>query len=420
MTSPPEPLRVRLGNRLGQASLVLLRLVIGWHLLVQGWEKIESVRRGPSDSGQPWTSRGYLLEAQGPLAPWFRQLAGDPEAAALEFLRLPPRRAPQEPDYGLPIRVEEIWDQYHKRFVTKLLLRPEASTLFERLLKAHKQAFVTVPVPMMRDYPAGPVTLPMPLAQHIEDFLARSHELRSTREGAAQHFGGSAVLPRTSDRISSLNRQRAELLREVAARTEALQRDYHALHALVTPYRVPAGVFASFALPAGQLGPTLFYLTLAPSARLSIEKLPEEPRLALQVPLEIAPGPWLAWTDFIMRWGLFLSGLALLLGLFTRPACLLGALLLLLIYLAQPPLPWLPISSRLPGYTPFVNGVLIEALALVALAAFPTGRWLGLDALLKLLPRRQAAVRQKALPPEPPPAGKRTGGTGKHRRYTGT
>src|ERR1700720_3153129 len=48
--------------------LVALRLSIGWHFFVEGMDKLNS----PS-----WSSEPYLREASGPLAPYFRELAGD-------------------------------------------------------------------------------------------------------------------------------------------------------------------------------------------------------------------------------------------------------------------------------------------------------------------------------------------------------
>ena len=42
--------------------LVLLRLAIGWHFLVEGYEKVVSVATGPTESvagtSRPWTSAG--------------------------------------------------------------------------------------------------------------------------------------------------------------------------------------------------------------------------------------------------------------------------------------------------------------------------------------------------------------------------
>src|SRR5438128_1526910 len=48
--------------------LVALRLSIGWHFFVEGMDKLHN----PS-----WSSEIYLRESTGPLAPKFRELAGD-------------------------------------------------------------------------------------------------------------------------------------------------------------------------------------------------------------------------------------------------------------------------------------------------------------------------------------------------------
>jgi uncharacterized membrane protein YphA (DoxX/SURF4 family) len=99
----------------------------------------------------------------------------------------------------------------------------------------------------------------------------------------------------------------------------------------------------------------------------------------------------LDWIDFLVRWGLTVSGAGLLLGLFTRTACLVGALLLLSFYATMPPLPGLPEVVRAEGY-PYVNKNLVELLALLTLATTASGRWAGVDAVLYWLnPWRKAA-----------------------------
>src|SRR5262249_33781145 len=90
-------------------------------------------------------------------------------------------------------------------------------------------------------------------------------------------------------------------------------------------------------------------------------------------------------------------GFCLLVGLLTRPAALFGALFLLMFYLAMPPLPWVPDNPRVEGHYLFVNKNIVEMLALLTLATVPSGRWLGLDALLRLMFSRKA-------PPAPAPA----------------
>ena len=69
-------------------------------------------------------------------------------------------------------------------------------------------------------------------------------------------------------------------------------------------------------------------------------------------------------------------------GLFTRVACVLAAGFLVMTYLAHPPFPWYPLPPNTEGNPVFINKNVIEALALLALACYPTGRWLGLDAIV--------------------------------------
>ena len=101
----------------------------------------------------------------------------------------------------------------------------------------------------------------------------------------------------------------------------------------------------------------------------------------------------LAVADFTVVWGLMLVGLLLMLGLFSRTAAVGGFLLLLLFFLAYPPLPYLGFSVPGPeGFELYVNKTLIEALLLVLLAAFPTGRMAGLDILVAGWARRRRSV----------------------------
>jgi uncharacterized membrane protein YphA (DoxX/SURF4 family) len=49
-----------------------LRIAIGWHFHVEGWEKFVSTRKG-----KPFSAEGYLRASAGPLAPYFRGLVPD-------------------------------------------------------------------------------------------------------------------------------------------------------------------------------------------------------------------------------------------------------------------------------------------------------------------------------------------------------
>jgi len=64
-------------SRLQQVGLVVLRTLIGWHFLYEGYTK--AIAPAWSRTGVPlghWTAAGYLKAATGPLAGFFRGLAG--------------------------------------------------------------------------------------------------------------------------------------------------------------------------------------------------------------------------------------------------------------------------------------------------------------------------------------------------------
>jgi uncharacterized membrane protein YphA (DoxX/SURF4 family) len=79
------------------------------------------------------------------------------------------------------------------------------------------------------------------------------------------------------------------------------------------------------------------------------------------------------------------AGLFLMLGLFTRTACILAAGFLLLTFLSAPPFPWLPLPPATEGNPLYVNKNLIEFFALLALVGSASGKWFGIDALLARL-----------------------------------
>lgn len=86
--------------------------------------------------------------------------------------------------------------------------------------------------------------------------------------------------------------------------------------------------------------------------------------------------------DTLNVWGLMAIGLGLLLGLLARPAAIAGIALLVLYYIVAPPFVGLAYSMPTEGSYLVVNKVLIEAIALLVLVAFPTGRQFGLDGVI--------------------------------------
>jgi thiosulfate dehydrogenase [quinone] large subunit len=87
--------------------------------------------------------------------------------------------------------------------------------------------------------------------------------------------------------------------------------------------------------------------------------------------------------DFLNTWGLIAIGLGLILGLFTKPAAIAGAVLLFIYYLSNPPLIGLEYTVPTEGSYLIISKTLIESIALVLLAVFPSGMIAGLDILVQ-------------------------------------
>jgi uncharacterized membrane protein YphA (DoxX/SURF4 family) len=107
------------------------------------------------------------------------------------------------------------------------------------------------------------------------------------------------------------------------------------------------------------------------------------------------------WLDRVTEWGLTIVGLCLMIGLLTRLSCILAVAFLLTTYLLAPPWAWLPVPLQTEGNPLYVNKNLIEMLALLALATTASGRWFGVDPLLRHFWRKDRA--EKAKEPETKP-----------------
>lgn len=83
--------------------------------------------------------------------------------------------------------------------------------------------------------------------------------------------------------------------------------------------------------------------------------------------------------DYLNMYGLFLIGLGLIAGLFTRLSVICGIILLSFYFLSHPPLAGIQYIIPQEGSYLLVNKTLIEIIALCVLLVFPTGERAGLD-----------------------------------------
>jgi len=382
-------------TRSTQVLLVLLRLVIGWHFLFEGLEKLkthELALISGSDAKKPWSSEVYLREASTPsfVGQIFHRLPGDPllERLTVESLgdKDPAKTPPHE---QFPLSLDKDWKAYYERFVQYYELTDE-----QELPENNLNAYVTI---LLQNEPLTATAcssyfLTVPQRTRAEVALTQSKD-----QTVIWLLNGVKGVKRTSPSGSSI----IEVDMKTPQRIEEYQAKVKKVQEIET-------------IDIGLMGPAAYEkLTTAKAdtnkvraeLKADLDEQTASMKKALQAILTSeqaakgpVPGPdirrWqdysrLDWIDWLTRWGLTAVGICLLLGLFTRPACVAGAGFLFMFFLAMPPFPGLPENVRSEGHYLFINKNIIEMLALLALATTYSGRWAGLDGLFQFLnPRR--------------------------------
>ncbi len=338
--------------------LILLRLAIGWHFFIEGVSKIESVQRGPTTAGKPWTSEPYLLESSGPFGAYFRHSVGDPDEAALARLEVQPLAEGEDPNRVLlhlrmPPALAQDWDRYFDRFVAHYQLDQKQTDLARKHLKQAEDNAVTWLLQGKKQVkkPLHTTTVEVEEATpaRVAAYRKQVERVRAMQDQELPAFGADVLKEQLRSAKAEARRMRTELMADLDEQTAQMKAGlYKAVETTLTPEQKAKG------------------------------PVPEEPAAR---PVERI--------DQVTMYGLTIVGACLLLGLFTRTACVLAAGFLLMIYLSMPPFPGVPENLKAEGHYLFVNKNLIEMLALLALATTSSGRWLGLDALLQFLrPRR--------------------------------
>jgi uncharacterized membrane protein YphA (DoxX/SURF4 family) len=366
--------------------LVLLRLVIGWHLLFEGVEKFKT---------DAWTAEPYLRESSGPLAPVFRWMAGDPVKEKLTLAPVAPERNPQDVPLHerFPTALAAEWDAYFDRFLEHYDVKAEQKPYLEIKFVQAKEQYVDWLERDRKDVtwtsPYGPpVTAPKSVAERIALYEEKQAEADAVQNKEYPRTVNTQFEAEEKKKLAELkaeaNRVRADLKGDIDARTREMKETLY--QALAVDPKLH-GVLASVGgVAANEIRPTLV----------------PEPQSA--GPLTGATRPALArmsrldWINESVRWGLLITGALLLLGLFSRPVAVVGAGFLLMFYLALPALPGLPDNPKSEGHYFIVNKNIVELVALLLLATVPTGRWLGIDALFWLLRPGRRGPRQGTLP----------------------
>jgi uncharacterized membrane protein YphA (DoxX/SURF4 family) len=409
----PEPRPTSFGiGFFGYYFLILLRLAIGWHFLIEGLDKVKS---------HTWSGEGYLREAQGPLAPEFRSLAGD-------------RLVDQLTVTGDGVISAELDGAFTNHLDAVIAFYELDSKQAERAQKAVEQVKKVAGAwlysrPKKVEVSAPPalkywVSLKMPARlKKYQEYLAAVEEAEKDMADNEPNAPENLKIARANLRRfrADLQRDRARIDKEMkrALRTvlaEIALEDLAGAKPAVAEIRKKQEEEAKKAKTpvdeweteeiARDANDTQILQALrseviqqhAKKANLKpvTEKIADQilRPIKLKFTFDLVPEPptrpvadWtmLDWSDAIVKYGTVAVGVCLLLGLFTRTACVIGATFLLLFFLAMPPLPGWPESPRAEGHYLYINKNIIEMLALLALAGTRSGRWVGLDGLVQFL-----------------------------------
>lgn len=344
--------------------LVLLRVAIGWHFFAEGYHKLDGYWRGPTETvlgiSKPFSSSGYFREGTGPLAKLIRKEVGDPDDEALAHLELQPPSgdsATSPPHLRTPPGLAAEWSEYVKQFCDYYNLdgkqREEADGKLQqvednlvRWLSREETDDKTKPI--TKTFRSSSVEVKLPMRQRIKEYKDKLADLRDTMSNRLFLMGHDVEGRRLLDDKAEVLRLRMALLNDLDDYSKELQKSLESL--LTTEQKEQAAKKDKAKEPEPKPGPR--------------------------------PSPLQKWIDLSTMYSLAILGACLILGLFSRTACLLSAGFLAMTYLCVPPWPWLPVAPNTEGYYAFVNKNAIEMLALLALATTASGRWFGLDALL--------------------------------------
>jgi uncharacterized membrane protein YphA (DoxX/SURF4 family) len=432
--------------------IVLLRLAIGWQFLYEGLWKYDTL-----DSPSPWTARGYLANAEGPLRNHFRSMVGDFPGG-------------NDPDDLLWLDYDNVsgaWDQWKERFVAHFGLDAAQQQRLNALLEGSPSiTSAKAGLPKITELPAGvpadfkgigaklqladgaltvsgdtPLTpkefdqlflwLGAVMTDRVEDGqLKPTLAVRGESGDAAVDSDGSPV--RVDDPLKKLFAAHVLQLQSAQAQgigyrqklRASLKGDPERVGVYVADNKGLMGsppanakqvellnygdiekykneladyerMYAKATMPhefdhLARLKTKLSSLrasVVGPVKALDAD-LKDQARELLK-PEQLTRGPLPAENTPLLEssrramWGLIVLGALLIIGFCTRLAAIGGAVMLTMFYLVLPPWPGVPEPPGSPEHAFLINKNLIEAIALLGIAALPTGSWFGLDGVIR-------------------------------------
>ena len=410
--------------------LVLLRISIGWHLMYEGLWKLSTL-----NTSTPWSAEGYLKNATGPMRGTFREMTGDPndlkwldhghmtakwDGWRERFLaHYPavdqPNSVSKQPVQDRLNRLMDGQDAFAAALeslppdfdlanvggVSKKAIKFDAKA--KRLIVDGKLHLL--PIERDRLVDAAEKAKPEDKAAQapFDDFIKAVKEVAKLSSRLSFHERLTALLKQDPERVGvmlkanaggkggddgdasagdSASKQTPVVIGDVDKYKNYLafyEQQYAKAKTKSDWDHLGKQWIEVQQLRRDLVGPVQALeqeLFTSAEELLSVEQLATGPVAPAASPIRSI--------NLRTMWGLTIFGLLLMLGLFTRLSALGGAALLTLFYLAMPPWPGV---QEIPSieHNLFVNKNFVEMVALLAIAAMPSGKWFGLDAAVSVL-----------------------------------
>jgi uncharacterized membrane protein YphA (DoxX/SURF4 family) len=377
--------------------LVMLRLAIGWHFLTEGVDKLNN---------PAWSSENYLRASTGPLADHFRRVADQDLIAKLTL----------GPKGEFPEALDREWHRYLDQFIAEFEFVQDKLPTEAQIRKRYEKINTDLEKELANAKDAKK-------KEELEKKIKQNKKELNRDVEAAQDFRKRVEIWFDQAKAETLQwfttKQRFEKFSPYMSRpgemtvAERLQY-YHDLVGQmnkVVAEEVPLfggaaerkvreardeadfiirGLKTDLVAQTENMKKKLKTILPAEQQKSSMPETPKPPATEWSL---------LQWSDHVVPWALTIVGGMLLIGFLTRPACIVGALWMLLLYLTMIPLPGWPEPPRTEGHYLFINKNFIEMLALLVLATVRSGRWFGLDSLFAMLlaPRYKSAISRRPV-----------------------
>ncbi|MFM8275253.1 MAG: hypothetical protein ACKODX_23370 [Gemmata sp.] len=384
--------------------LLALRLAIGWHFMFEGFHKIHSHSVGPTDTNRPFSSEPYFKVAPGPLGERMRKGFSDPTAditakvkaakdiTPADFKKMKAEQQAAECPEAVAKQLDALSEQARGLAKAEAEADIRAATADEE--KAIKAAAAAEAVLARVPFATSAKTEADKARAKVRADAEKARAEGQKRLGSCDKAGDEMVAAARAAyarwvygvdvRPAKVKFITGDVLLTGPQRLEHLAWVKEQAKEVAEPSSLGLGNGTgtdSKRVAEFRTAAQAAEADLARDANDFVDELKKGLGSKPDAAAKPEPSAGQRMDKFTM-WFLVVVGAFLMFGLFTRVSCLLAAGFLVMTYLAHPAVPWYPLPPNTEGNPVFINKDVIEALALLALATFPTGRWLGLDAIV--------------------------------------